>query len=90
MNKSQPTNTKNEYCDCECHGLFEDAGRENCEHCMPELYPEINNMTDTKNETIPEYFERLIDNYREMKKVDPEEAKKWFIESLSFYINKKS
>ncbi len=33
-----------DYCRCECHG-FEDTDVENCQHCMPWLYPEI----DKKN-----------------------------------------
>lgn len=38
------------------------------------------------NETIIEYLERLIDNYREMKLVDKQEADKWFIDSLWFFV----
>lgn len=39
-----------------------------------------------KKETIPEYFERLVDNYRDMKVINKEEADNWFIDSLWYFV----
>lgn len=41
-----------------------------------------------KKETIPEYFERLVDNYRDMKVINKEEAVNWFIDSLWYFVKR--